>query len=183
MRPSRVERQSHEYIRHGTVCLIANFEVATGQIVSPSLGESRTEDDFVIHIAQTLDIDGEWIFIVDNLNTHKSAGLVELVAKVLEIKAPLGEKGKSGILKSMETRATFLSSQTHRIRFFYLPKRASWLNQIELWFSILVRRLLKRLSVRSKAELFEKLSDFIEYFNTTMAKPFKWTYKGRPLTV
>jgi hypothetical protein len=107
---------------------------------------------------------------------------VEL-SRWLEIQTPLGEKGKSEILKSMETRAAFLSDKAHRIQFLYLPKRASWLNQIELWFSILVRRLLKRLSVRSKAELFQKLSDFIQYFNTTMAKTFKWTYTGRPLAV
>ena len=181
----QVERQSHEYIRHGTACLIANFQVATGLVLAPSVGESRTEADFIAHIAKTVgnDPQAEWIFIVDNLNTHKSAGLVTLVAKTLQLNTPLGEKGKSGILHSMESRAKFLSDERHRIRFVYLPKRTSWLNQVELWFSILVRRLLKRLSVCSKAELMQKIHDFIQYFNVTMAKPFKWTYQGRPLTL
>jgi len=106
---------------------------------------------------------------------------VRYVAKACEIKEDLGKKGKFGILKSKGTRAKFLSDLTHRIRFVYTPKHASWLNQVEIWFSILVKRLLKRLSVTSKQELKEKISDFIDYFNATMAKAFKWTYKGKPL--
>ena len=58
---------------------------------------------------------------------------------------------------------------------------ASWLNQVEIWFSILVRRLLKRSSFRSTQELRQRILDFIDYFNITMAKPFKWAYAGRPL--
>ena len=63
----------------------------------------------------------------------------------------------------------------------YTPKHTSWLNQIELWFSILVRRLLKRASFTSEEDLKERVLAFIEYFNRTMAKPFKWTYTGRAL--
>jgi hypothetical protein len=115
---------AREYIRHGTQCLIANFHVATGQVIVPSIGPTRTEEDFVNHIAQTIDTnpEGEWIFIVDQLNTHKSESLVKLVIERCELEIneeTLGVKGKSGILKSMATRKAFLEYESHRIRFVY----------------------------------------------------------------
>jgi transposase len=185
MRPGVVERPEYEYLRHGTQCLIANFDVATGEVVAPTVGPSRTEEDFAGHIAHTIATDPEapWLFIVDQLNIHKSEALVRLVAEACGIKEELGEKEKWGIWQSMPTRAEFLSDVSHRIRFVYTPKHTSWLNQIELWFSILVRRLLKRGNFTSVEDLRERILAFIAYFNKTMAKPFKWTYKGRPLTV
>lgn len=183
MQPGLVERPEYEYIRHGTQCLIANFNVATGEIIAPSIGATRTEEDFAAHIAQTIATDPEapWIFIVDQLNIHQSETLVRLVARACRIEEDLGEKEKRGVLKSMQTRAEFLSDVSHRIRFLYTPKHTSWLNQIEMWFSILVRRLLKRGNFTSVEDLRERLLAFINYFNRTMAKPFKWTYTGRPL--
>ena len=183
MQPGHTRLLEHEYIRHGTQALIANLEVATGQCVAPSVGDTRKEGDFVAHIEQTvgLDPEGVWIFIVDQLNTHKSESLVRFVAVACGIESELGIKGKSGILHSQATRAAFLQDATHRIRFVYTPTHTSWLNQIEIWFSILVRRLLKRGSFSSVNELRERILAFIDYFNKTMAKPFKWTYAGRPL--
>lgn len=147
--------------------------------------ETRTEDDFLRHIQKTVKNDHKqkWIFIVDQLNTHKSASLVEWVALKCNYQGDLGKKGESGILQSMETRAEFLQDSSHRIRFVYTPKHASWLNQIECWFSILVRRLLKRGSFSSTRELKQRILEFIDYFNQTMAKPWKWTYKGKILQV
>ena len=107
---------------------------------------------------------------------------MRLVARACRIEEDLGEKEKRGVLKSMQTRAEFLSDVSHRIRFLYTPKHTSWLNQIEMWFSILVRRLLKRGNFTSVEDLRERILAFINYFNRTMAKPFKWTYTGRPLT-
>ena len=183
MESGQVERQEFEYKRHGTQSLIANFDVVTGQVLTPSIGATRTEEDFANHILQTVatDLDAEWIFLVDQLNTHQSESLVYLVADLCDLEEDLGEKGKRGILQSKRTRAAFLSDPTHSIRFVYTPKHTSWLNQIELWFSILVRRLLKRASFTSVNDLKQRILAFIDYFNRTMAKPFKWTYAGRPL--
>lgn len=181
--PGYVERREEHYVRHGTQCLTANFEVATGRILTPTLASTRSEEDFANHVLDTVatDLDGTWIFIVDNLNTHNSESLVCLVATLGELDQDLGTKGRNGILRTKATRAAFLSDPTHRIRFEYTPKHTSWLNQIELWFSILVRRLLKRGSFTSVDELNTRILAFIDYFNTTMAKPFRWTYTGQAL--
>jgi len=95
--PGHVERRAFEYVRHGTQCLIANRAVPTGRVVAPSLGPTRTEEDFVVHSAQTVATDAEagWVFIVDNLNTHRSAGLVEWVAQACGMTADLGVKGSA----------------------------------------------------------------------------------------
>lgn len=183
MAPGQVQRREFEYIRHGTQALIASFDVATGQVLG-SVGDTRTEADFVRHLELTLaqDPDGIWVFVCDQLNTHKSESLVRLVARRCGITDDLGEKGRSGILKNQVTRMAFLEDPGHRIRFLYTPKHTSWLNQVEIWFSLLVRRLLKRGKFTSTANLREQLLAFIDYFNRTLAKPFKWTYAGRALT-
>jgi hypothetical protein len=182
-RPGMHERIEFEYIRHGTLCLVANWDVTRGRIREATIGPTRTEADFVAHIEKTVDTDPDagWIFIVDQLNTHLSEGLVRLVAKRCSLDVELGVKGRRGVLRSMRTRKKFLSDVSHRIRFVYTPRHCSWLNQVEIWFSILARRLLKRASFSSLDELRERVVAFIRYFNEVLAKPFKWTYTGRPL--
>ena len=180
MQPEQPTRLEFEYERHGTLTLIANWHVALGEVVTPSIGPTRKECDFANHVANTIETAPEdgWIFLVDQLNTHKSESLVRLVAACCDIDHDLGVKGKSGILESMESRAAFLSDPTHRIRFVYIPKHTSWLNQIECWFSILVRRLIRWGNFTSTDDLRRQILQFIDYFNRTMAKPFQWQFQG-----
>jgi hypothetical protein len=182
-KPGFIERREFEYERNGTLCLIANFFVATGRVMNSTIGPTRTEEDFAGHIRGTVatDPDAGWVFVVDQLNTHMSEQLVRLVADLCGLDVDLGAKGKRGLLKSMKSRKAFLSDTAHRIRFVYTPRHSSWLNQVEIWFSILTRRLLKRGNFSSVDDLRKKLLAFIEYFNAVLAKPFKWTYTGRPL--
>ena len=186
MRPGQEERIEYEYIRHGTLCLIASFHVVSGESIAPSIGPTRTELDFLEHCKRTVALhpDSHWRIIVDQLNTHWSESLVLWVIAMEGLKLPvevLGVKGKSGILKAQETRKAFLTAVERKIRFIYVPKHSSWLNQVEIWFSVVVRRVIKRGNFTSVDALHQRLLEFIEYFNQTMAKPYRWTFTGQPL--
>ena len=143
--PGKVERREFEYIRHGTRSFIISRDVVTGQIVEPYGGPRRSEADFLQHVEAVIASDRaaqRWHFVVDNLDTHRSESLVRWVARESGLDLELGKKGKWGTLANRESRAAFLSDPSHCIVFHYTPKHTSWMNQVEIWLSILVRKLL-----------------------------------------
>jgi transposase len=184
LQPGHAERREFEYIRHGTLAAIVSRDVVSGQIAPPTLGPTRTEADFVGHIAGLVQREPSvrrWHFVVDNLNIHRSESLVRLVAELSGGSEDLGVKDKRGILHNCASRAAFLSNPAHKVVFHYTPKHSSWVNQIEIWLGILVRKLLRRGNFTSVADLETKIREFIAYYNRTMAKPFAWTYRGKAL--
>ena len=182
MQAGHVLRREFEYIRHGTLSWFINFDVVTGEVIEPSWGATRNEADALAHLQRLIASDPhatKWHLMLDNLNIHQTEALVRWVAEREGIVGEtLGVKGKSGILRSMESRAAFLHDATHQVVFYYTPKHASWMNQVEIWLSILVRKLLKRGNFLSLDDLRNQILAFIAYYNDTMAKPIKWTYTG-----
>lgn len=178
MKQGLVERPEYEYIRHGTQCLLAGFDVVTGEVFSVCQNH-RKEDDFVNFIKALEDHHYGYTqlqIVADNLNTHQSESLVRYVAERSGFEGDLGIKGKSGILKNQISRTEFLSRKSHKIVFNYTPKHGSWMNQIEIWFGILMRKVLKRGSFISKDDLKSKLTDFVDYHNKFYAHPYNWKY-------
>ncbi len=181
--PGKDGKEECQYTRHGTVCLTGNWDVVAGQFIMPTIEETRNNKDFSRHIEHLIksDLADGWILVVDNLNTHCGEPLVRMVAKFLGIPAKeLGKVKKHGALKSMASRRAFLSDPSHKVRFVFLPKHSSWLNQIEAVFGMINRRVMRGGSFTSKADLIGKLKQFIKYFCETIAKPMNWTFTGRP---
>ena len=179
-RPGLTAKQEFEYIRHGTTSWIGFFDEITGQVLDPFLNATRSEEDFVNALKLALDSDPDQskhvAIIADNLTTHISESVVRLVNERIGFNGDLGIKGKSGVLKNKQTRIEFLTDHSHRIRFCFTPKHCSWLNQIEVIFSIINKQLLRRSSFVSVDELKMQIRHWVEQYNTLWAHPFDWRY-------
>lgn len=185
-KPDEIAKLECQYNRHGTLSLTGSWHVVAGQMIQTTISPTRDADEFANHIEQTIRTDPEanWIVVLDNLNTHYGEPIVRLIARLLGIpQETLGDKKKRrGVLGSMKTRREFLTDPSHRIRFVFTPKHSSWLNQIEVIFGIIGKRVIRHGSFSSQDDLRDKLISFIDYYNQTFAKPLQWTYDGRPVT-
>jgi len=180
MSVGKLKRIESEYIRNGTTCLIASRNIKTGKLNAYNLGQTRKEEDFLKHVQEIVATqpNKKHIIVCDQLNTHKSASLVRWVASICHDTIDLGIKGKDGILKSQKSRMDFLENEGHRIRVFYTPKHCSWMNQIENWFGILERKVIKHGEFISVDSLEKQIFDFICYYNDILSKPINWTFNA-----
>lgn len=180
--PDQIGKIECQYTRHGTLSLTGSWDVVTGQMIITTINETRNAEDFASHIRKTVATapDDEWVFVMDNLNTHYAEPIVQAVAELIGMdRSELGDKKRrKGILGSTTTRREFLTDASHPIRFVFIPKHSSWLNQIEIIFGVIAKRVMRHGNFSSKKDLRAKLLSFIEYFNRTYAKPVDWTYDG-----
>jgi len=177
MIPGIPQRVEHEYVRHGTLCLTAAFNVATGEV--HGLLTPHRPNPVMARFIDALCRDGaaaapEIHLVLDQLNTHWSHDLCRVVARYSDL-AYDAEAHPTG-----DDRRKFLMRDDKRVVVHYTPKHASWLNQIEIWFSVLVRKLLQRETFGSAKQLEKRILEFIAYYNRFLAHPYRWTYTGTP---
>jgi hypothetical protein len=175
--PGKPEKREFEYVRHGTRALITSFAVPTGEVVW-DLGPTRTSADFgrhIGHVATHFRQFQQFDWVLDNLNTHWSIEVCEYIAALSDV--PF----EPWRLRTGKQRRAFLTDPAHRHVFHFTPKHGSWLNQVELWFSVLSRRLLRRGDFASPEEFERRLRAFLEDYNAHQAHPYRWTYTGQPL--
>jgi hypothetical protein len=175
--PGKPAKREFEYLRLGTRTMITSFVVATGEVVW-DLGPTRTNLDFrahVLRVAAHFPGMKQFDWVVDNLNTHQSLELCEVVAYLCDL--PFRPES----LKTREQRRVWLSDPEHKHVFHYLPRHGLWLNQVELWFSVLARQFLRRGDFTSVREFEARLVRYMEVYNLEEAHPYRWTYTGEPL--
>jgi transposase len=173
----RDERRDHEYIRHGTRCLIATRVVATGQVIG-SVTLHRGRWDFVRHIRDVVEQFPDarrFHWVMDNLNTHWTFELCQYLGRLS------GVWDDRPSLRTGAQRRAFLTDSSHPHVVHFTPKHGSWMNQIEIWFGVLSRRLLRRGEFCSADELACRIQEFIHHYNAHDAFPYEWTYTGKPL--
>jgi DDE superfamily endonuclease len=175
--PGKPARREQDYIRYGTRAFIASFIVPTGEVIG-DLGPTRTSMDFAAHLSHVAgrfpEITGfDWV--LDNLNTHWSLEVCRVIAKLCDVPFVPAH------LETGQQRRAFLTDTTHKHVFQFTPTHGSWLNQVELWFSVLGRRFLKRGDFASMADFEARLLAFVEDYNRRHAHPYRWTYAGTPL--
>lgn len=179
--PGMSAKREFNYIRHGTTSFTGFFNVITGKVAEPYLNPTRDSEDFVkaLKALRANLPDKKLCIVCDNINTHMSEELVRYVAGECGI-TDLGKKGRSGILKSKKSRAAFLRNRDHPLCFYYVPIYCSWPNQIEIWFGIINRQLIKRGSFTSVEELEQRIRYYVIQYNQYFAHPFNWKYDGVP---
>jgi len=182
--PGTVERRECESIRHGTCACLLSRNVVTGQSVAPHGGATRTAADVLAHVPAGVARDPRvyrWPCVVDTLDRHRSASLVRCVAAASLLELDLGEQGTHGLLATRQSRAAFWRDPSPRLVCHETPKQTSWMNQIDIWLSLVGRKLLTRGSFTSVTDVKRKLLAFIDDDHRTRAKPFNWTYQGNVL--
>ena len=178
-RPGQVELQEFEYLRRGTRCLLASLVVPTGQVLG-SVTARRARWDFVRHVRDVVVAFPhikKFHWVMDNLNTHWTFELCRYLARE-EAEAIWAGRPR---LRTGAQRRAFLQDPSHKHVVYYTPKHGSWLNQIEIWFGVLARRVLRRGEFHSVEELAQRLVEYITHYNRHQAHPYEWTYAGKPL--
>ena len=175
--PGKPARREQDYIRYGTRALIASLIVPTGEIIG-DLGPTRTSVDFATHLGHVAERFPEvkgFDWVLDNLNTHWSLDVCRIMAQLCDVPFV------PALLQTGQQRRAFLTDPTPKHVFHFTPTHGSWLNQVELWFSVLARRFLKRGDFSSMADFEARLLAFVDDYDRRHAHPYSWTYTGTPL--
>ncbi len=175
-RPGKPRRRDHRYKRHGTTCFLGAFQVHSGKIWGRCIAkrDGPAFAAFIREICESVPEAPAIHFVMDQLSTHSTLELSEVVAELSGLECDPKK------VKTAKQRRVFLLDSGKRIVFHYTPLRASWLDQIEIWFSILSRKVLQTGSFTSLYDLQAKVYAFIDYYNRYLAHPFRWTYTGGP---
>jgi transposase len=176
LRPGKPVRREHRYKRRGTACLLGVFQVATGKVwgrFTPNR-TAKTVAALLTEVCESVPDAPEIHFVMDQASTHWHLEVCRVVARLSKVSFR-PEKLKTGA-----ERKAFLLSSNKRVVFHFTPRRASWLDQIEIWFSVLTRKVLDRGSFTSVADLQAKVYEYIDHYNRFEAHPYRWTYTGTP---